>query len=273
MNGYASLDQRTFKRFADLIYREAGIHLADHKQALVSARLGKRMRKLKINDFGEYYRYVQNDPSQSELGHLLDAISTNVTFFYREADHFEVLGSAVKKWEEAGQNRFRLWCAAASTGEEPYTMALTLAESLSDLRDAKILATDISRSVLNIARKGEYEAEKLEKISRKLVDKYFTPVGGNGRERIYRVKDRIKQMVTFAWLNLAAPPFPMRGPLDVVFCRNVMIYFDNAVRQRLLNEMHRLLRPGGYLVVGHAESLSGLAEGFRSVRPSVYVKQ
>ncbi len=273
MNAHAPLDRRTFQQFADLIYREAGIHLAEHKQALVSARLGKRMRKLQISGFDEYYRHVKNDETRSELSHLLDAISTNVTCFYREPDHFEVLSSIVRDWESGGQKRFRLWCAAASTGEEPYTMALTLAESLNDLRDAKILATDISVSVLEAARKGEYEAKKLERISRDLTGRYFTPAGQKGGEKMYRIKDFIKNMITFTWLNLSVPPFPMQGPLDVIFCRNVMIYFDNAVRQRLLDEMHRLLKPGGYLMVGHAESLSGLRGGFRTVRPSVYVKQ
>mgnify|MGYP006283573397 FL=1 len=272
MSAYATLDRQTFKQFAELIYNEAGIHLAEHKQALVSARLGKRMRALKINDFDEYYSYVQNDRSQAELSQLLDAISTNVTFFYREADHFDILSKIVQEWAQAGQTRFRLWCAAASTGEEPYTIALTLAESLKDLRDVKLLATDISTSVLNTAKKGEYEGKKLEKISRQLIQKYFSPVQGKGA-RTYQVKKHIKDMITFSWLNLSTPPFPMRGPLDVIFCRNVMIYFDNAVRQRLLDEMHRILKPGGYLMVGHAESLSGLLSGFKSVRPSVYVKQ
>lgn len=273
MNGYASLTEKTFKQFSELIYNEAGIHLAGHKQALVSARLGKRMRILRIDDFDSYYRYVQEDVSRAELSHLLDAISTNVTFFYREPDHFEVLKSVVKKLHSQGQKRFRLWCAAASTGEEPYTIALTLAEAIDDLRDVKILATDISTTVLNTARKGEYDAKKLQKISKKFAGKYFTPVGGRGEDRVFRVKDQLRRMITFSWLNLSAPPFPMRGPLDVIFCRNVMIYFDNAVRQRLLDEMHRLLKPGGYLVVGHAESLSGLLGGFRSVRPSVYIKE
>jgi chemotaxis protein methyltransferase CheR len=273
MNGYASLNEKTFRQFSELIYNEAGIHLAEHKQALVSARLGKRMRKLRINDFEDYYRYVQEDESRAELSQLLDAISTNVTFFYREPDHFEVLGSVAKKWHSEGQKKFRIWCAAASTGEEPYTIALTLAEALEDLRDVKILGTDISTTVLETARRGEYSSKKLQKISKKLAGRYFTPMGGKGDDRIFRVRDEIKNMITFSWLNLSTPPFPMRGPLDVIFCRNVMIYFDNAVRQRLLDEMHRLLKPGGYLMVGHAESLSGLLGGFRSVRPSVYIKQ
>ncbi|MFO7838405.1 MAG: CheR family methyltransferase [Desulfosalsimonadaceae bacterium] len=272
MNGQSVLDHKTFRQFAELIYKEAGIHLAEHKQALVSARLGKRMRALDIHDYEQYYTYVQKDQSQAELSQLLDAISTNVTFFYREADHFDILSDIVQRWEAAGQKRFRLWCAAASTGEEPYTIALTLTEALQDLRDVKLLATDISTSVLEVAVKGEYEAKKLEKISRGLVQKHFSPVRTKDG-KVYRVKKHIKDMITFTWLNLSAPPFPMRGPLDVIFCRNVMIYFDNAVRQRLLDEIHRLLKPGGYLMVGHAESLSGLKSGFKSVRPSVYKKQ
>ncbi|MGM0453369.1 MAG: CheR family methyltransferase [Thermodesulfobacteriota bacterium] len=274
MNDYARLDDRTFQQFADLIYKEAGIHLAAHKQALVSARLGKRMRALNINAFDDYYDYVLHDGSQSELSQLLDAISTNVTYFFREPDHFEVLRTLARDWARQGQNRFRLWCAAASTGEEPYTIALTLSEALDDIRDVKVLATDISTTVLNTARKGEYTAKKLETISRKLIHQYFTPVNARAaHEKTYRVNKQLRDMIKFSWLNLSAPPFPMRGPLDVIFCRNVMIYFDNTVRQRLIDEMYRLLKPGGYLMVGHAESLSGLTSQFKSVRPSVYIKK
>lgn len=271
MNANSELDYKTFRRFADLIYREAGIHLADHKQALVSARLGKRLRHLRMEGFEQYYEYVKNDSDNDELVNLLDAISTNVTYFFREPDHFELLGSIVSGWAGEGQKKFRLWCAAASTGEEPYSMAITLAETLEDLRDVKILATDISTSVLNKGRRGEYEEGKVERVSRSLLEKYFTKDGGKGAKH-YRVKKQIREMISFAWLNLSAPPFPMRGPLDVIFCRNAMIYFDNTVRTRLLREMYRLLKPGGYLVVGHAESLSGLLEGFKSIRPSVYIK-
>ena len=271
MNGSAQLDQKTFKQFADLIYQKAGIHLADHKHSLVSARLGKRMRFLKINNFDEYYDFVQNESSQQELIELLDAISTNVTFFYREPKHFEMLESVLRDWAAAGQTRFRIWCAASSTGEEPYTIALTLSETLPSTRDVKILATDISNTVLNTARRGVYDAKKLEKISKRLIDKYFSPIQNKG-PKIFQINDQIKNLIRFSWLNLSTPPFPMRGPLDVIFCRNVMIYFDNEVRQRLLNEMYRLLKPGGYLMVGHAESLSGLMSSFKSVRPSVYRK-
>ncbi len=272
MVSQTTLDKKTFQQFAELIYREAGIHLAEHKHALVSARLGKRMRALQITDYEEYFHYVHQDDTRAELSELLDAISTNVTHFYREPDHFETLGSIVSKWEEEGVRRFRLWCAASSTGEEPYTMALTLAENLKDLRDAKILATDIAPSVLDVARKGEYSAKKLEKISRKRVDRYFTR-SGDRNAPMFRVRKEIRDMVRFSRLNLSTPPFPMKGPLDVVFCRNVMIYFDAVVRQRLINEICRLLKPGGYLMVGHAESLSGLVSHLKPVRPSVYIKK
>jgi chemotaxis protein methyltransferase CheR len=268
----AQLRQQVFKRFANLIYKEAGIQLGSHKQALVSARLGKRMRFLNIKDFDDYYDYIQNDQSRVELSNLLDAISTNVTYFYREADHFELLSTLVQQWSQERQSRFRIWSAASSTGEEPYTIALTISESLSNVNDVKILATDISNPVLDIARKGEYAAKKLEKISRKMTEKYFTPVKTKG-EKIYQVKEKIKNMIQFSWLNLSVNPYPMSGPLDIIFCRNVMIYFDNKVKERLLEDMYRLLKPGGYLMVGHAESLSGLLSGFRSVKPSVYIKK
>ncbi len=266
------LSIEVFKQFADLIYKEAGIYLGEHKQALVSARLGKRMRFLSIGNYDDYYDYVQNDRSRQELNQLLDAISTNVTYFYREPDHFEFLASLIRRWADERQSRFRIWSAASSTGEEPYTIALTLAELLQNLSDVKILATDISTSVLAVARRGEYPSKKLEKIPRKMIDKYFTPLPGRG-EKIYRVKDSVKKMIQFSWLNLSTPPYPMKGPLDVIFCRNVMIYFDNKVKERLLEDMHRLLKPGGYLIVGHAESLSGLLSRFKSVRPSIYIKK
>jgi chemotaxis protein methyltransferase CheR len=268
----AQLKLEVFKQFADLIYKEAGIHLGEHKQALVSARLGKRMRFLSIQGFDDYYEYIQKDQSRKELSNLLDAVSTNVTFFYREPEHFNILASLVQKWAQERQTRFRIWSAACSTGEEPYTMALILSEALKNVSDVKILATDISTSVLATARQGEYEAKKLEKISGKMIEKYFTSVRNKGG-KVCQVKENIKKMIQFSWLNLSTPPYPMKGPLDIIFCRNVMIYFDNKVKERLLGDMYRLLKPGGYLIVGHAESLSGLLSRFKSEKPSVYIKQ
>jgi chemotaxis protein methyltransferase CheR len=267
----AQLKIEIFKQFADLIYKEAGIHLGEHKQALVSARLSKRMRFLSIKDFDDYYEYIQKDQSRKELSNLLDVISTNVTFFYREPDHFKFLATLVRQWEQERQTRFRIWSAACSTGEEPYTMGLILSETLPNVSDVKILATDISTSVLSTARKGEYDAKKLEKVSEKMIKKHFTLIR-NKEKKLYQISETIQKMIQFSWLNLSSPPYPMKGPLDVIFCRNVMIYFDNKVKERLLEDMYRLLKSGGYLIVGHAESLSGLLSGFKSVKPSVYIK-
>ena len=266
-----TIDASTFQNFVQLIYERAGIRLGANKQALVASRLGKRMRRLGISCYKEYFDYVRKDRTESELVALLDEISTNVTQFYREARHFQVLADVMAKWEAQGQKRFRLWCAAASTGEEPYTIAMTLQETLRSTVDTKVLATDLSTRVLEHARKGVYEAKRMEKVPKDLTNKYFTR-SGRGADQMFTVCNDLKSMLTYARLNLSEIPFPMRGPLDVIFCRNVMIYFDNRIRKRLLDEMYRLLKPGGYLIVGHAESLSGLLSTFQSVEPSVYVR-
>jgi len=213
--------------------------------------------------------YVAQDTSGAELVSLIDAISTNVTSFFREPSHFDFLSEVVSQWFDQGQRRFRFWSAAASSGEEPYSMAITLLEALrSREANTRILATDISTKVLDQCREGIYRADKLDKMPPVLRERYFDR-SANGT---YTAKSILKTLILFRRLNLATPPFPMRGPLDVVFCRNVMIYFDNTVRHGLLNEIHRLLKPGGYLIVGHTESLTGMISHFKSVRPSIYIK-
>lgn len=265
------MEASTFEKFRQLVYDKSGISLNQGKEALVSARVGKRMRALNLTDHRAYLDYVLRDDSGEELVHLLDAISTNVTSFYREAAHFEFLASALAKWHREGQRRFRIWCAASSSGEEPYTLAITVLESLGEGVDAKILATDISTRVLNKAIDGVYHEERVQPVPKPLVNKYFDRCRVDGEAR-FAIKANAKKLLTFKRLNLAEPPFPMQGPLDVVFCRNVMIYFDNRVRGGLLSEIHRLLRPSGYLMVGHAESLTGMMSPFKTIQPSVYMK-
>lgn len=277
MSESGQLDSRTFKRFAQLIYDIAGIKLGDNKEALVSARVGKRMRSLNINRFGDYYDFVANDETGEELVELLNAISTNVTSFYRERHHFDFMEKRLREFEARGQTSYRVWCAAASTGEEPYTLAMTLLSSVRNCRDIKILATDISTRALNIAKAGEYQERHMATVPERMKSKYFERErdGEQDGKVVYRYRARpeLKRMITFARLNLSTPPFPMKGPFDFIFCRNVMIYFDNEVRRRLLNDCYRMLRDDGYLMVGHAESLSGILSDFKSVEPSVYTKR
>jgi chemotaxis protein methyltransferase CheR len=267
-----SMDKSVFDKFRRIVYEASGIHLNEKKEALVSARVAKRMRRLGMDDHREYLRHVLEDGSGNEIVHLLDAISTNLTHFFRENHHFEFLAGELRRWVGAGQRRFRFWSAGCSTGEEPYSLAMTVLEALGGRdADVRILATDLCTEVLRRATAGEYAAKKVEGVTPSLRPKYFIKTG-SGEGAVYTVDRRIKSMILFKRLNLSVVPFPMSGPMDAVFCRNVMIYFDNEVRRRLLGEIHRLLKPGGYLMVGHAESLAGMLGGFRTVKPSLYVK-
>ncbi|MEA1996635.1 MAG: protein-glutamate O-methyltransferase [Gemmatimonadota bacterium] len=267
------MDPKTFNALRSLVYEKSGISLGDNKKALVCSRIGKRIRQLGLDDFKDYLKYLNSDEKGREVVELLDVISTNVTNFFREPKHFEVLSSLLKKWAGAGQRRFRIWCAASSTGEEPYTIAMTVREALNDVSDTKILATDISTQVLEKAVKGVYEERHVEKIPGYLLSRYFKKIRRGDSEGLYEASQSLKQMLTFRRLNLNVTPYPLKGPLDVVFIRNVMIYFDNQVRAKVLKDMYRLLKPGGYLMVGHSESLTGLVSEFKSVMPSVYIKQ
>ncbi len=268
------MEARQFKKFCDIAYQKAGIDLKEGKEALVSARVSKRLRALKMNSVSEYIGFLENDDSESELVNFLDAISTNYTHFYREMDHFEELEKYIKIWMKSGQTRFRLWSAASSSGEEPYSIVMTMLDTIAGYEvDFKLLATDISTRILSKATEGKYPADRVEPVSSNQRSKYM--IRHKAKEKsddIYEIKPEVRQTVLFKRLNLSTPPFPMSGPLDFVFCRNVMIYFDKAVRQRLISDVERLLKPGGILVVGHTETLSGVEHGLRVIRPSVYEK-
>ena len=266
------LQAREFADFQELVHQKCGISLGEGKEALVATRIGKRMRALGIENFRSYLELVQQLDGGEEMVHMLDAISTNVTSFFREPDHFDFIREAVARWRAAGQRRFRFWSAACSSGEEPYTLAMTLCESgLMEGCDTRILATDISTRILEAARQGVYPRAKVETLPGGFGSRCFEPVR-SGSSDSCRIREHLRRMVVFSRMNLAEPPFPMQGPLDIILVRNVMIYFDNTVRKNLLAECQRLLRPGGFLVVGHAESLTGLALGLKAVKPSVYVK-
>lgn len=267
------IDEYTFNRLREIVYEKSGINLTENKKALVTARLNKRLRALGLNSHREYLEYLLNDSTGNELIHMIDVISTNVTRFFRESNHFDFLKRVFVSWVEMGQRRFGMWSAGCSSGEEPYSMAMVLLEALPPYAnvDLKILATDISTQMLEKASEGIYDEKRVMEIPRMLLNKYFIKERSDGEVR-YRVSDRLKKVIVFRRLNLAKPPFPMRGPLDVIFCRNVMIYFDKHVRENLLREFYRLLRNDGYLFLGHSESITGIKTGFRPVRPSIYTK-
>jgi chemotaxis protein methyltransferase CheR len=266
------MEESTFNTFREIVYDRSGISINANKIALVTARVGKRMRELGMDDDRAYLKHIVEDESGEEIVHLLDVISTNVTSFFREGQHFELVGEYFEKWYEAGQRRFRFWSAASSSGEEPYTLAMTLLERL-DGRSAeiKILATDISTRILRKAIRGVYPAAKVETVPPALRSRYFEACATE-KGTAFSISAQVRELIAFRRLNLSQVPFPMSGPMDAIFCRNVMIYFDNLVRKRLLDEAFRLLKPGGYLFVGHAESLTGMLSGFKPVVPSVYVK-
>lgn len=264
-----SMDDKTFAQYSSLIYAQSGITLGETKKELVRARLAKRMRILGISDYRDYYQYVIHDQTGQEMTLLLDVISTHVTSFFREKDHFQFLASVMKDWYAKGQRRFRFWSAGCSTGEEPVSLAITLLDSLPADRslDLKILATDISRPALEIARKGRYEKAKVAHLSAQEA-KYFRSID----QGYVEISDQLKKVLIFNYLNLQAE-YPFQGPMDAIFCRNVMIYFDEKGRSEIIQRFYRVLRARGYLMVGHSESLLGMANGLQYVRPSIYQKQ
>jgi chemotaxis protein methyltransferase CheR len=268
------LNRTAFDEFRKLAYEKAGIALNGAKEPLVAARVGRRVRALGLNDELDYMEYLVADETGDELVLFLDAISTNFTSFFREPEHFDELASFVRAHLEKHQRRFRFWSAACSTGEEPYSMAMALSQVFEGSSvDWRILATDISTQVLAHAEAGVYGAEQLKTVPPGLRATSFTRAPGTGKASAFQVNEELQRRISFRRFNLAAPPFPMPGPLDAVLCRNVMIYFDNRVRQGLISEIERLLRPGGLLLIGHTETLSGLETELTLLRPSVYQKR
>jgi len=264
------MDASTFSRFCSIAYEKAGITLGPTKEALVAARVGKRLRALGLSSEREYLAKLEDDKTGEETVQFLDVISTNHTAFFREPDHFELLHKLVADWHREGLRRLRIWSAASSTGEEPYSIAFTLTEMAeAGEMDWRILATDISTQVLKKAEAGRFCAERLASFDHGARRRYFERVPKSDDAVVRAV---LRDRIAFRRLNLAEPPYPMRGPFDIIFCRNVMIYFDQAVRQRLISAMERLLRPGGYLLIGHSEALSGIQLGLRMLRPSVFLQ-
>jgi chemotaxis protein methyltransferase CheR len=253
------LSDREFRDLGKLILEETGICLKDSKRMLVQARLAKRLRNLGFASYGAYFDYVSQPANGDERVELVNCITTNKTDFFRENHHFEFLAKQVIRQAErrparGGLRRLRLWSAGCSTGEEPYSMAITILETLGSSRgwDIKILASDIDTAVLAKAEAGIYEVERLGGIAEPTVRKYFQRVDGGVR---FAVKENLKELIRFRRINFADAAWPVRTRFDAIFCRNVIIYFDRATQQRLLERLAAYLEPSGYLMMGHSENL------------------
>ena len=276
--GYGmSLSDRLFEQFSELVHKECGINLHEGKKALLQARLSKRLRATGLHSYENYYRYLTSDAGPQEMIHFLDCISTNLTYFFRESQHFEfidgVMPDLLERKRREGTNRIRVWSAGCSTGEEPYSLAMTVLSRLDDPRgyDLKILATDISTRALAVAAKGVYAEEKVQKIAPALRNRYFRKIESGGGRPEYQVCSDLGQIVTFRRLNLNEA-YPFKGPFDFIFCRNVMIYFDKATQEALVKRIAHYLDSEGYLFVGHSESLMGLKHPLSYACPAIYRK-
>jgi chemotaxis protein methyltransferase CheR len=270
---------RDYHAITEFVYKTAGINLLEGKKELVRTRLGKRMRQLQMTDFSTYFKHVMNDTTGEEIIFLLDALATNLTSFFREDQHFTFMANTMLPALEAkcrakGNRRLRIWSAACSSGEEPYTIGMVILEKnpyFGQGADCKILATDISTKVLSMAQKGIYGPERMKTVPPMLVTKYFQKVSAEKGHAMYQVNSQLRSLIAFRRLNLM-DPLPFKNPLDLIFCRNVMIYFDKATIGRLVNKYYQILAPGGYLFIGHSESLSGLTHDFKYVKPCIYQK-
>ncbi len=256
-----------FERVRKLIYGRAGISLSPSKREMVYSRLGRRLRALGLSDFSAYLLLLENGDG-TEWEAFTNSLTTNLTAFFREEHHFPLLAELLQRHKGGG--KITLWCAAASTGEEPYSMAMTAAEAFGTLTPpVRILATDIDTSVLATAEQGVYAMERLEKMPEERIRRFFRR-GTGQREGKVRVRDELRAMISYRPLNLLDASWPIRGPFDAIFCRNVMIYFDKPTQYGILQKFVPLLRSDGLLFAGHSESFHHAADLFRPRGKTVY---
>jgi chemotaxis protein methyltransferase CheR len=265
------LTDHEFERLRGVVLELTGIALADSKRELVYSRLARRLRKLKLTSFGEYCDIVESGFSD-EVQELTNAITTNLTSFFRENHHFEQLVSEVLPQIERDRSttrRIRCWSAGCSTGEEPYSLAMILRESPARLTnwDVRLLATDIDSKVIEVAAAGVYETERLSGLSANRASRWFSKSAGRAGYSV--VSPELRSLITFKQLNLV-DPWPMSGLFDVIFCRNVVIYFDKDTQRRLFDRMADLQEPGGWLFIGHSENLFNVTNRYKPVGRTVY---
>ena len=270
------LNDDLFTKFRTLIYDKTGISLSTEKKELLHARLGKRLRACGLSSFEEYYNLVVNNQQSDEFTHFVNSVSTNFTSFFREQAHFSLLQEIIvpqfQELHQGNRNPFTVWSAACSSGEEPYTLAMILEESFrnSNGRAFRIMATDISTKVLAQAKRGVYPTDRMDNVPDVFLRKYFQRGVGKSAGFV-RVKKEIRQHINFMYFNLM-DRFPWQSEIDVIFCRNVMIYFDRNTQQQLVDKFYDCLVPGGYLIIGHSESISSFQHKFHQNGATVFRK-
>jgi chemotaxis protein methyltransferase CheR len=270
------LSDAEYRFVATLLYDRFGIQLGSQKRVLVAGRLTKRVRQLGLSTFTEYFAYLRADASGNELSEFINRLTTNHSFFNREKDHYEYLRKRafpeiLKKLERDSGYQVRMWSAGCAAGEEVYTLAIYIREffgTLAETADFGLLATDISLQALKAAQAGIYAAQKLSELPPAYRSANFREVGPDQME----VSPELKRMVLFKRLNLMADTYPFKNPFDVIFCRNVMIYFDQASRAQLIRSFYQELKPGGYFLIGHSETIPRADCPFEYLQPAIYRK-
>lgn len=267
-----SFEDQDFKRVKSMVYDFAGIDLNESKKNLVYNRLSKRIRFLSLSSFTQYLDYVEQQ-GEAEFVHLINAITTNLTFFFRENHHFEYLTNTIIPMlmkENASTKKIRIWSAGCSTGEEPYSLAITLKEAVPAGWDARVLATDLDTNVVETGRKGVYKIDRLKGVSEERKKRWFLRGKGNN-DGFVKVKPELQQIIDFGQINLMND-WPIKEQIDVIFCRNVVIYFDKETQSRLFNRYADLLPGHGHLFVGHSESLYKVCDRFELLGQTIYQK-
>jgi chemotaxis protein methyltransferase CheR len=271
------LTEKDFKKIQNLIFEYAGISLGDTKQIMVQSRLAKRMRKLELEDYANYIKLVQSPTESDERERFVNALTTNKTDFFRESHHFdflaaEVFPELVKRANDSGSKKIRIWCSASSTGEEPYTIAMAVREFFphADDWDIRILASDIDTEVLKTAEEGVYAESRFDDLPAGFQRKYFQQVSKS--DQTYRINPSLRELITFRQINLHDDQWPIHTTFDVIFCRNVLIYFDADSQQKIIQRFGDYLRRSGYLMIGHSESIHCMANDFRAIGNTVYQK-
>jgi chemotaxis protein methyltransferase CheR len=265
-----------FHSIRDLVYQRFGITLSDQKKNLVVGRLQKKLKEHGCKNFKEYYDMLIADKSNELVTELANQITTNHTFFFREPDHFDFFKSDILPWmvnehRAKGDSDLRIWCAAASSGEEPYTLIITLLEHFgTDYKNwnCGLLATDVSEKALEAAIGGVYAPARLQGVPPAILSKYFRKVGEN-----HVVTEQLKKEVTYRKFNLMNKTLPFKKKFDCIWCRNVMIYFDTPTKHELVNRMYESVVNGGYLLIGHSETLDRNQTKWKYVKPAVYRKE